>query len=76
MGQGVMAWCNYCDPKHFTIYGFCKNCRRRCECPLYDPKSGMSPLDHAAFMALWNKERSDLIIDYMRRSERGQMGNP
>lgn len=70
MGEGAMSWCNHCDPKHFTIYGFCKNCKRRCECPLWEPKSCVSPLDHAALRSRWDKERADLVLDAMRRTEK------
>lgn len=58
--------CNYCDPKNFVIYGFCKNCTRRCEPPLLDPKE-VGRLCYEIFRRDWNKQRSDLIMDAMRR---------
>ena len=57
----MKSQCNYCDPKHFTIYGFCKNCRRKCECPLHEPKSGMTIENYEAFKKSWNEGRSDLV---------------
>ena len=59
--------CNYCDPKYYIIYGFCRNCSRRCEPPLFDPKGNMSILDYEEFRREWNKERADLIKDAMRK---------
>ena len=63
----MKSYCNYCDPKTYTIYGFCKNCKRRCEPPLYEPKSKMSLSDYEEYKARWNEQRSDLILDDMRR---------
>ena len=60
---------DYCDPKHFTIYGFCRNCNRRCECPLFDPKGLMSFLEYQDYKRRWNEQRSDLTLDAMRRAE-------
>ncbi len=63
----MKSYCNYCDPKHFTIYGFCKNCKRKCEAPLYDPKSGMSIQAYEQYKATWNTGRADLVTDAIRR---------
>ena len=60
-------YCNYCDPKFFVIYGFCKNCQRRCEPPLYNPNGNISILDHEEMRKNWNKDRADLILDAMRK---------
>jgi ferredoxin len=62
-----MSYCNYCDPKYFVIYGFCKNCKRRCEPPLFDPDGSDSLLDYEGKRRKWNEQRSDLVIDAMRR---------
>jgi len=68
MGESIVkSWCNYCDPKYFVIYGFCGNCNRRCECPLFDPKGTMSLLDYEEYRKRWNELRSDLILDAIRR---------
>ena len=67
MGEGVKSYCNHCDPKHFTIYGFCKNCKRRCEPPLYEPKSNMTVDQYEQYVKNWNQQRSDLVLDAMRR---------
>lgn len=62
-----MTWCNYCDPKFFVIYGFCNNCKRRCEPPLFDPKGDVSLQEYEDFKRKWNEDRSDLISDQFRR---------
>ena len=62
-------YCNYCDPKFFVIYGFCSNCKRRCEPPLFNPKGNISILDHEEMRRNWNKERADLILDAMRKCD-------
>ena len=64
---GAMTWCNYCDPKFFVIYGFCANCKRRCEPPLFDPKGNQSAIDYIDQCSNWNAERADLILDEMLR---------
>ncbi len=63
--------CNYCDPKFFVIYGFCKNCGRQCEPPLFDPNGSVGILDYDELRKKWNQERADLILDAMRRNENG-----
>ena len=65
----MQSYCPYCDPKHFTIHGFCKNCRRRCDAPLYDRKSGMTPEEYAEYKKNWDSNRSDLVLDAMRRQD-------
>lgn len=65
----MKSYCPYCDPKHFMIYGFCGNCKRKCEPPLYEPKSGMSLEDYQKYKISWNEQRADLILDSMRRQE-------
>lgn len=72
----MKSYCPYCDPKHFTIYGFCKNCKRKCECPFFDPKSNMSFSDYETYKKNWNQGRADLVLDAMRRTEHEPMGNP
>jgi hypothetical protein len=62
-------WCNYCDPKFFVIYGFCRNCNRRCEPPPFDPIGDVSLKDWLEMRINWNAERADLILDAMRRTE-------
>lgn len=64
----MKSYCNYCDPKLFVIYGFCRNCKRRCECPLFEPKGNMSVLDYEEYKNRWNKERPDLMLDAIRRT--------
>lgn len=66
----MTSYCQYCDPKFFVIYGFCGNCKRRCDAPLYDKRSGMSPDDYEDYKFRWNEQKADLILDAMRRSER------
>lgn len=67
-------YCKHCDPKHFTIYGFCSNCNRRCECPPFVPNTAMSPIDYEVFKYRWDKERTDLVLDAQRKSERNNTG--
>lgn len=62
--------CNYCDPKHFTVYGFCRNCSRKCEPPIFDPEGTISYLDYEKIRESWNNDRPDLINDSVRRLER------
>ncbi len=62
-----MAYCNYCDPKFFVIYGYCGNCKRKCEPPLFDPRN-MSILDYEKFRRDWNQGRADLVLDMMRKT--------
>lgn len=64
-----MAWCKQCDPKYFTVYGFCRNCQRRCEYPLFDPDKDHGIREYCDKEAEWNKERSDLIADIFRKGE-------
>lgn len=61
-------YCNYCDPKFFIIYGFCGNCQRRCQPPLFD-KETMNILDYEELKKNWNKERPDLMLDAIRMTE-------
>lgn len=61
--------CTFCDPKYYVIYGFCRACGKRCEPPLWNPKSDVSHLDHLEMMTKWNMNRADLINDIIRRSE-------
>ncbi len=70
LGGDMKYYCNHCDPRNFTVYGFCKNCKRRCECPLFDPRSGMSLTDYAGYKQRWNDEKPDLMLDIMRKRER------
>jgi hypothetical protein len=67
-------WCNYCDPKHFVIYGFCDNCKRRCEPPLFDPSGDISLPDWHEFRRKWNQERSDFMTDVIRRMPQDELG--
>lgn len=71
----MKTWCSYCDPKYFVIYGFCSNCKRRCEPPLFYPEGPVHVSDYETFCKKWNEERSDLIIDAMRRTSNDQMGH-
>lgn len=68
----MKSWCDYCEPKTFIIYGFCKNCGRRCEPPLCFP--GVKAEDYYNQCKLWNQERGDLILDVMRRMPYERMG--
>lgn len=61
--------CNYCDPKNTTVYGFCKNCRRKCDCPLYDSKSGLSIEEYEEYKRIWNSPRLDIALDVLERDE-------
>jgi len=70
-----MGYCVYCDPKIFTIYGYCNNCNRRCECPSYDSRSKMSLSDYEAFRYAWNKDRPDIVMDAMRRKGDDKLGS-
>lgn len=70
-----MVWCNYCDPKYFVIYGFCGNCKRRCEPPLLYPKGTVHVSDYEEFRRKWNEERSDLFMDAMRRTSNEDLGH-
>ena len=70
----MKIWCKYCDPKYFVIYGFCNNCKRRCEPLLFDVNEKKSILDWEAMRRKWNTERADLIIDVIRRMENEWLG--
>jgi hypothetical protein len=67
-------WCNYCDPKFFFVFGFCKNCNRRCEPPLYDYENDADL--HAWFRMReeWNMLRNDVYADERRRESKEQIG--
>jgi hypothetical protein len=52
----MKPYCTHCDPKHFQIHGFCRNCKRKCECPLYDPRSNMSLEDYVAYKKRWYEQ--------------------
>jgi hypothetical protein len=67
--EGMKSYCNYCDPKFFVIYGFCGNCQRRCYPPLFDPKGKQSLEEYDKMRSEWNSQRSDLILDEIRRKE-------
>lgn len=56
-----------CDPKFFVICGFCGKCNRRCEHPLFDPNGDSSLLDWDEMRINWNTERSDLMLDAIKR---------
>ena len=62
-------YCNYCDPKFFVIYGFCRNCSRRCEPPVFDPIGSISLEDWLKMRRNWNMERADLMLDAIRRTD-------
>jgi hypothetical protein len=68
----IKSYCNYCDPKYFVIYGFCGNCGRRCEPPLFnmDGKINFTLEEYLDFKKGWNAQRADLITDAIRRDER------
>lgn len=56
LGYAQMTdYCEYCDPKKIIVYGFCSKCKRRCDPPLYEPKSTMSLLDYEAYKKRWNE---------------------
>lgn len=65
-GDREIMWCNYCDPKYFIVYGFCVNCGRRCQPPLFDPRKD-DAIEWDKMRTEWNKERADLVLDSMRR---------
>ncbi len=65
----MKSYCNYCDPKHFTLYGFCGNCKRKCECPLYDPRSKMSLEDYAAYKKRWYEQDMNSFLQGFGRHE-------
>lgn len=65
----MSSHCKECDPKHFNIHGFCKSCKRKCLCPLYDPRSNMTPEDYEAYKKNWDAQWSDLLIESMRRKD-------
>ena len=54
-----VPYCNYCDPKHFVVYGFCKNCKRRRECPMFDEKGTMDMWDYEEYKKRWNELKED-----------------
>jgi len=66
-GQNMKSYCNYCDPRHFTINGFCKNCKRMCNAPLYDPKSNITIEEYKKYCKTWDRQRGALVLDAMRR---------
>lgn len=66
----MKPWCDYCDPQFFMIFGFCGNCSRRCEPPLFDTKGQESFLDYEEKRRKWIEERVDLIIHTRRASEK------
>jgi hypothetical protein len=66
--NNMKTWCNYCDPKYNIIYGFCSNCKRRCYPPIFN-KDIENIDDYYIKIEKWNRLRSDLVIDEMRRRE-------
>ncbi len=64
-----MAWCDYCDPKYFIVYGFCGTCGHRCEPPLFDPYGDVDFFEHLKEREKWNEERADLIQYTLRKDE-------
>jgi hypothetical protein len=58
----MKSYCNHCDPKHFNIHGFCGHCKRKCACPLYDPRSNMSLEDYAEYKKRWEEQDLDSIL--------------
>lgn len=59
----MKAYCNFCDPTRFNIHGFCGNCRRKCACPLYDPRSNMSLEDYADYKKRWEQQDLYSFLD-------------
>lgn len=53
----MKSLCPYCDPKHFVIYGYCRNCSRRCEPPLYANSGKISLQEYDEFCKKWNDKR-------------------
>jgi hypothetical protein len=63
----MTSYCDQCDPKYFMIYGFCKKCRRKCECPIYETKSGMSISDYEAYQRNWYDNPLDSVLDSIHK---------
>ncbi len=34
-------YCSHCNPKDFVVFGFCLNCGKKCNAPLFDPKQAV-----------------------------------
>lgn len=52
-----MIYCRYCDPKYYVVYGFCFNCKRRCQPPsLFDPWDGNTLEEWDETRRKWNME--------------------
>lgn len=66
----MKSYCNYCDPKHFTIYGFCKHCRRQCECPRYDPRGTMNASEYVRYKATWDEQREQTKNHEIKQGEK------
>lgn len=48
--------CENCDPNLYVIYGYCKNCLRMCESPLW--QEDLCAFDkYQEFRDKWNKEK-------------------
>lgn len=54
--------CSACDPRYYRIHGFCPKCRRKCECPLYEPRSGMSIEGYEEYKKRWYEQDMDTFL--------------
>jgi hypothetical protein len=58
----MKTYCKDCDPKLFIIHGFCGSCRRKCACPLFDPRSKMSLEEYDAYKKRWEEQDLDSFL--------------
>lgn len=52
-------YCDHCDPNLYVIYGYCWNCKRKCECPLFDcfnEEGYLDLIEYIKFKEDWDGE--------------------
>lgn len=65
-----MNKCNECDPKHFVIYGFCTECGKRCQPPIFDEEGQMSFLNYEEFKNVCDKDKKVEIGTSIARNKK------
>jgi len=51
--------CEYCDPEYFYVYGYCGNCKRKYNPPLWDPKGEIPYLNHKEIVENWQVKETN-----------------
>lgn len=53
--------CDHCNPEYYIIYGFCPNCLRMGECPLFEPWEGTLE-EYEKIRCEWDKQKKEISI--------------